>query len=62
MQVEYEDVMLEGEFIYGMVSNSISVGGFKQIAGKNVLLDDGVFEVTLIKRPKNPLELNEIIR
>ena len=24
-------------------------------------LDDGLFEVTLIKRPKNPLELNEII-
>lgn len=61
MRVEYEDAVLEDEFIYGMVSNSISVGGFKQIAGKNVLLDDGVFEVTLIKRPKNPLELNEII-
>lgn len=61
MRVEYEDTVLEGEFIYGMVSNSISVGGFKQIAGKNVLLDDGVFEVTLIKRPKNPLELNEIV-
>lgn len=61
MRVEYEDVVLEGDFIYGMVSNSISVGGFKQIAGKNVLLDDGVFEVTLIRHPKNPLELNEII-
>lgn len=61
MRVEYEDEVLESQFIYGMVSNSISVGGFKQIAGKNVLLDDGVFEVTLIKRPKNPLELNEII-
>lgn len=61
MRVEYGDTVLEGEFIYGMVSNSISVGGFKQIAGKNVLLDDGVFEVTLIKRPKNPLELNEIV-
>lgn len=61
MRVEYEDVVLEGDFIYGMVSNSISVGGFKQIAGKNVLLDDGVFEVTLIKHPKNPLELNEIV-
>ena len=61
MRVEYEDIVLEGEFIFGMVTNSISVGGFKQIAGKNVLLDDGVFEVTLIKRPKNPLELNEIV-
>ena len=61
MRVEYEDTILEGEFIFGMVTHSISVGGFKQIAGKNVLLDDGVFEVTLIKRPKNPLELNEIV-
>ncbi len=61
MRVEYEDIVLEGEFIFGMVTNSISVGGFKKIAGKNVLLDDGVFEVTLIRRPKNPLELNEIV-
>lgn len=61
MHVAYEDVVLEGEFIFGMVTNSISVGGFKKIAGKNVLLDDGVFEVTLIRRPKNPLELNEIV-
>ena len=48
MRVEYEDIVLEGEFIFGMVTNSISVGGFKQIAGKNVLLDDGVFEVNEI--------------
>jgi diacylglycerol kinase family enzyme len=31
------------------------------MTGKDVLLDDGVFEVTLIKKPKNPVELNEII-
>ena len=31
------------------------------ITGKNVRLDDGVFEVTLIKRPKTPAELNNII-
>ena len=31
------------------------------MTGKDVLLDDGVFEVTLIKKPKNPIELNEII-
>ena len=45
----------------GMVTNSVSVGGFKRITGKNVKLDDGVFEVTLIKRPKNPMELNNIM-
>lgn len=61
MRVEYEDQVIEDEFIYGMVSNSMSAGGFKNITGKNVKLDDGVFEVTLICMPKNPLEFNEII-
>lgn len=61
MQVEYNGMMIEGEFIYGMISNSTSVGGFKGMTGKDVCLDDGVFEVMLIKRPKNPKELNEII-
>lgn len=61
MRVEYEDQVIEDEFIYGMITNSNSVGGFKNMTGKNVLLDDGVFEVTLIRMPKNPVELNEIL-
>lgn len=61
MQVECNDTHVQDEFIYGMISNSTSVGGFKGMTGKDVLLDDGVFEVTLIKKPKNPIELNEII-
>ena len=31
------------------------------MTGEDVKLDDGVFEVTLIKSPKTPLELNEIL-
>lgn len=61
MTVRYGKQVIEDEFIFGMVTNSISVGGFKRITGKNVLLDDGVFEVTLIKKPKNPMELNTIM-
>lgn len=61
MQVEYNNTRIQDEFIYGMISNSTSVGGFKGMTGKDVLLDDGVFEVTLIKKPRNPIELNEII-
>lgn len=61
MQVECNNTYVQGEFIYGMISNSTSVGGFKGMTGKDVLLDDGRFEVTLIKKPKNPKELNEII-
>lgn len=61
MRVSYEDKIIVDDFIFGMITNSISVGGFKNITGKNVQLDDGVFEVTLIKRPKNPIELNNIM-
>lgn len=61
MQVEYEGHIFQDEFIYGMVTNSVSVGGFKGMTGTDVKLDDGVFEVTLIKKPHNPIELNEIL-
>ena len=61
MQVSWEGRTVTEDFIFGMVTNSLSVGGFKNITGKNVKLDDGLFEVTLIKRPRNPIELNNII-
>ncbi len=61
MRVEYEGNIIVDDFIFGMITNSVSVGGFKNITGKNVQLDDGVFEVTLIKRPRNPVELNNIM-
>ena len=61
MKISYDDVCLENEYIYGMITNSNSVGGFKGITGKDVELDDGLFEVTLVKRPANLLEMNNII-
>ncbi len=61
MKVSWDGNELEDDFIFGMVTNSFSVGGFKNITGRNVKLDDGLFEVTLIRRPKNPIELNNII-
>ena len=61
LKIMYDDVIIEEEFIFGMITNSISVGGFKRITGKHVVLDDGVFEVTLIKKPKNALELNKLM-
>lgn len=61
MKITTQDTVIEGDFIYGMVTNSVSVGGFKGITGKFVDLSDGVFEVTLIKRPKSLEDLNQII-
>ncbi|NBJ91866.1 diacylglycerol/lipid kinase family protein [Parablautia muri] len=61
MKIEGDEFSVEGEFLFGMVTNSISVGGFKNITGENVKLDDGEFEVTLIKKPSNAMELNLIM-
>ena len=61
VKVTYDDQVIEDEFIFGMVTNSRSVGGFKGIIGRDVSFDDGVFEVTLIKCPENIIELNEIL-
>ena len=60
MKIEIDGVEHEGDFIYGMVTNSKSVGGFKHLTGPNVELDDGLFEVTFIRMPKNLIQLNEI--
>ena len=61
LKVTHDGETIEDEFIYGMVTNSKSVGGFRNMIGKNVVFDDGEFEVTLIRTPKNPIALQEII-
>lgn len=61
LKVEYNNRSFDGEFIFGMITNSTSVGGFKNLSGKNVGLNDGLFEVMFIRKPKNPLELQEIV-
>ena len=52
---------VEGDFFYGMVSNTISVGGFKNPLATDVSLDDGLFEVLLIRRPKSLAELQSFV-
>lgn len=61
LEVEVNGEIIKDEFVYGMVTNSTSVGGMKNMTGKNVKLDDGEFEVTLIRMPQNPIQLNEIL-
>lgn len=61
LKVTSEEMCFEGDFLFGMVTNSKSVGGFKGIIGKDVVFDDGVYEVTFIRRPKNAIELQEIL-
>lgn len=61
IKVTHDGEVIEDDFIFGMATNSRSVGGFRNMIGKKVRFDDGVFEVTLIRTPKNAKALQEII-
>ena len=51
IRVEYDGNVLEDDFYFGMVSNAYSIGGIKLPAKEHVVLDDGLFEVDLVKKP-----------
>lgn len=51
----------EGDFLFGAVSNSMSVGGIVKFDESVVKLNDGRFEILLIRNPDNILKLQPII-
>lgn len=61
LTVEHDGGTLEGDFIYGMVTNTNSVGGFQVFPAKQVSLDDGVFEVVLVRQPRNVADLQDAL-
>ena len=60
-KVEYDGGVLEDEFIFGMVSNTVSVGGMLGLPADTVSLDDGLLEAVLVRTPRNPMELQGVI-
>ncbi len=61
LRAEWADGSCEGEFLFGSVSNSTSVAGLFRLSPHDVQLDDGQFEVLLIRNPHNPVELQRIV-
>lgn len=61
MDVLVDDENISGDFIHFMVTNSVSVGGFEGITGDNVSLSDGIFELTMVRRPQSLVDVNKII-
>jgi YegS/Rv2252/BmrU family lipid kinase len=52
---------LEGEYVFCAVANTTTAGGLLQLPKESVSLSDGLFEILLIKAPKNGGELNRIL-
>lgn len=60
MKIESDEVKTDGDFLFAAVTNSLSVGGIYKFDPKFVNLNDGTFEVTLVRMPKNPTEIVDI--
>lgn len=61
LKFKCEEIETEGDYLFGAVSNSLSVGGVVKFKENLVKLNDGLFEVCLIRKPANIIELQSII-
>ena len=59
--VEADGEHFEGEFIFGAVCNSTSLGGLVKLDPACVRMDDGMFELLLLRMPKSALDLQNLI-
>lgn len=57
LKIYADDKVIEDDFSYGSISNSNYIGGFKLFKKDEVDLNDGKFEVLLIKKQKNKAKL-----
>ncbi len=61
VRVQYNDQVIEEDFLVGLVTNSLYIGGFKNLNSDKTSLNDGLLELLLIKMPKNLIDLQLII-
>ena len=61
MIIETEDNVYEDDYIFGAVSNSTSLAGILTLDPEYVDMGDGLFELLLVKSPKNLIDLTEIV-
>ncbi len=61
VKVEYEDKVIEEDLLVGLVTNSLYIGGFKNLNYDKTSLNDGLLELLLIRMPKNVIDLQLIV-
>jgi len=59
--IDADDSTIEGDYIFGSVTNTTSVGGIVKFNSELVKMNDGLFEIILVKQPKNINDLSQII-
>ncbi len=61
LRVCTDDYEEEGIFFYGGVTNTTSIGGLYSLPEDEIFLDDGQFELLMIREAKHPQEYSETL-
>ena len=62
VKMEIDGQVVEGDFLFGAICNSTSVGGILTLDPKQVDMGDGLFEILLVRAPENLAEIHECIQ
>lgn len=62
VKMEIDGQVVEGDFLFGAICNSTSVGGILNLDPKQVDMGDGLFEILLVRAPENLGEIHECIQ
>lgn len=61
LKIETDNGVIDGEYVFGAITNSTSLGGLVKLDKNSVTVNDGLFEILLIKNPKNFFELTDTV-
>ncbi len=61
MIIEHDGKVIDDNFILGLISNSESVAGYRAYKKKNIKMDDGLFEIFLIRELNGALEVQDVL-
>lgn len=61
IQIRADGAVYEDDYLFGVISNSKSIGGIMKLRDEDVSMHDGMFEVILIRQPQNPAMLSNIL-
>jgi len=62
MRLDFDSGTVEDDYIFGAISNSTSFGGVLTLDPKQVDMQDGKFELLLVRAPRDILEISDCIR
>ena len=62
IRMEIDGEIVEDDYLFGAISNSTSVGGILTLDPSLVDMGDGLFEILLVRAPKNLLEITECLQ